>query len=150
MQQIRRKARVPYTARQMLELVNDIEAYPEFLHWCQAATIESSNADTVEAALEIGIRGIHRTMRTRNRTEVAEQGDSALIWIEMIDGPLRHLSGGWAFDPVAGNGCDIELRLDYEVQRTPFGLLLRTLFDEIANSQLNAFIRRAGVLYGRE
>lgn len=148
---IRRKARVPYTALQMLTLVNDIEAYPEFLHWCHAARIEKSTGAVVEAALEIGIKGIHKTMRTRNTTDApdSEESDSpATIRIEMIDGPLRRLHGLWRFTDVPEHGCDIDLSLEYEIHRTPFGLLLRALFDEIANSQLNAFIRRADSVYG--
>ena len=96
----------------------------------------------------IGIGGIHKTMRTRNRTTVAEGGGAAIIRIEMLDGPLKHLVGDWKFSDSAGGGSEVELILDYEVHRTPFGMLLRTVFEEIASSQLNAFIRRAHALRG--
>jgi ribosome-associated toxin RatA of RatAB toxin-antitoxin module len=143
---IERKAHVSYSAEQMLALVNDIHAYPEFLHWCHGARIESSKENTVEAALEIGIAGIYKTFRTRNTTS-GSPGDSR-IDIEMIQGPLKKLHGSWYFtDDV--EGCDIRLTLEYEVQFSPFGAMLKTLFDEIANSQLNAFIRRAGTVYGK-
>ena len=133
----------------MLALVNDIEAYPEFLHWCRAARIEKSTGPVVEAALDIGLGGIHKTMRTRNRTSVAEDSGVANIRIEMLEGPLRQLVGDWNFRDQAAGGSEVELVLDYEVHRTPFGMLLRTVFDEIASSQLNAFIRRAHALHGR-
>jgi ribosome-associated toxin RatA of RatAB toxin-antitoxin module len=133
----------------MLTLVNDVEAYPEFLHWCQGARIEKSVGNVVEAALEIGIKGIHKTMRTRNTTEASAEG-RARIHICMVDGPLKRLEGSWLFSDCPANACDIELRLEYEVHSTPFGFLLRAIFDEIANSQLNAFIRRADSLYGRQ
>jgi ribosome-associated toxin RatA of RatAB toxin-antitoxin module len=146
---IERHAHVPYTALQMLTLVNDIGAYPEFLHWCQAARIESSAGQVVDAALEIGVSGVHKTMRTRNTSTVADSGSPARIHIEMLDGPLKRLHGAWTFtDSPASGGCDVELALEYEIHRTPFGMLLRALFDEIANSQLNAFVRRAGVVFG--
>jgi ribosome-associated toxin RatA of RatAB toxin-antitoxin module len=66
----------------------------------------------------------------------------------MLDGPLQHLEGAWSFVDRGPAGCDIDLLLDYDTHRTPFGLLLRTLFDEIANSQLKAFVRRADSIYG--
>ncbi|MDX1563442.1 MAG: type II toxin-antitoxin system RatA family toxin [Gammaproteobacteria bacterium] len=144
---IQRRARVAYRARQMLELVNDIDAYPDFLHWCSGARIEKVEGATVEAALDVGIRGIHKTIRTRNVTTLPAEG-SARIDIEMLDGPLKHLHGHWLFSDSGDGGCDVELSLDYETHRTPFGALLRALFDEIANSQLNAFIRRADAIYG--
>ena len=145
---IRRHTRVPYSAGEMLALVNDIASYPAFLHWCRAARIEKSSGTLVEAALDIGIGGIHKTMRTRNRTQVTE-GGGANIRIEMLEGPLKHLVGEWNFTDRPDGGSEVELVLDYEVHRTPFGMLLRTVFDEIASSQLNAFIRRAHALHGR-
>jgi ribosome-associated toxin RatA of RatAB toxin-antitoxin module len=146
---IRRQARVPYGAGKMLALVNDIERYPEFLYWCRAARIERASGEMVDAALDIGIGGIHKTMRTRNCTSVEDGGGAANIRIEMLDGPLKRLVGDWNFRDRPEGGCEIELKLDYEVHRTPFGMLLRTVFDEIASSQLNAFIRRAHALHGR-
>lgn len=133
----------------MLALVNDIDSYPDFLHWCHAARIEGASGDTVEAALEIGISGIYKTIRTRNTT-TADKGasDPAEIRIEMLEGPLKSLQGSWTFVDRPGGGCDVELELEYEVHLSPLGFILRSLFDEIANSQLNAFVRRAGVVYG--
>jgi ribosome-associated toxin RatA of RatAB toxin-antitoxin module len=144
---IRRSARVPHSAQKMLALVNDIEAYPEFLHWCHASRIEQSQDEVVEAALEIGVRGIHKTMRTRNATTVSGADGLARIDIAMLDGPLKRLQGSWQFTDIAGGDCEVVLELEYETHRTPFGFLLRTLFDEIANSQLNAFSKRATQVY---
>jgi ribosome-associated toxin RatA of RatAB toxin-antitoxin module len=146
---IQRNAHVPYSADQMLTLVNDIDTYPEFLHWCHAARIEQTSGSTVDAALEIGISGIYKTIRTRNTTSVAdESGVPATIRLEMVEGPLKSLNGAWRFADAPGGGCDVELHLEYEVHLSPLGLILRSLFDEIANSQLNAFVRRARVVYG--
>ena len=145
---IDRSARVPYSAHQMLTLVNDIDAYPEFLHWCHAARIERQAGATVDAALEIGISGIYKTMRTRNTTRPADEQRPASIRIEMIEGPLKRLQGTWVFTDLEGDGCDIELQIEYEIHLSPLGLILRALFDEIANSQLHAFVRRAHAVYG--
>jgi ribosome-associated toxin RatA of RatAB toxin-antitoxin module len=147
MAEIRRSAHVPYSAQQMLALVNDIDAYPQFLHWCRSARIERKDGPVMVAALDIGISGIHKTMRTRNTTTPVSADGRASIRLEMLDGPLQRLHGSWSFADVAGGGCEILLALEYETHRTPFGLLLRTLFDEIANSQLNAFSRRAAEVY---
>jgi len=145
---MQRSAHVPYEADQMLALVNDITAYPEFLHWCHAARIDTVADTTVEATLEIGLSGIYKSIRTRNRTRNSNAGSPARIEIEMLEGPLKKLRGSWVFSKQPSTGCDVELRLEYEIHRSPFGLVLRTVFDEIANSQLNAFVKRAGVVYG--
>ena len=82
---IDRSARVPYGADQMLALVNDINTYPKFLHWCHAARVERAEGLTVDAALEIGISGIYKTIRTRNTTRPAAEQQPATIRIEMLD-----------------------------------------------------------------
>jgi ribosome-associated toxin RatA of RatAB toxin-antitoxin module len=145
---IERSACVAFSANQMLALVNDIDAYPEFLHWCRGARVERRQGSAVDAAMDIGIAGISRTMRTRNTTTIHKAGGSAHIQIDMLDGPLKSLHGHWRLADREPTGCDVVLRLEYEVPRSPFGLIIRGLFDEIANSQLNAFIARADVVYG--
>jgi len=63
---VQRKARVPYSAEQMFDLVNDIESYPKFLHWCRAARIDVRQGNTIEATLDIGALGFQQSFRTRN------------------------------------------------------------------------------------
>lgn len=145
---IERSAEVPYSADQMLALVNDIDAYPQFLNWCQGARIDAVEGSTVDASLQVGIAGISKTLRTRNTTTVDSNSGIARIHIEMLAGPLKTLRGLWQFTDRGQTTCSIVLRLEYEVARSPFGLIIRGLFDEIANSQLNAFVARARVVYG--
>jgi ribosome-associated toxin RatA of RatAB toxin-antitoxin module len=145
---IERSSRVPHSAEEMLALVNDIDAYPDFLHWCHAARVERADGPTVDAALEIGISGIYKTIRTRNTTRPGGHDSPAKIQIEMIEGPLKHLRGTWVFEDLGDEGCDVELQIEYEIHRSPLGLILRALFDEIANSQLHAFVKRARSVYG--
>lgn len=145
---IERHAQVPFSADEMLALVNDIDSYPDFLHWCHAARVERADGQTVDAALEIGISGIYKTIRTRNSTQPGEGDRPATIQIEMIEGPLKHLRGTWVFKDLVDEGCDVELQIEYEVHRSPLGIILRALFDEIANSQLHAFVKRARAVYG--
>jgi ribosome-associated toxin RatA of RatAB toxin-antitoxin module len=132
----------------MLMLVGDIESYPAFLHWCRQARIDRRAENVVEATLDVGVSGIHRTLRTRNTTDGSH--GSYTIRIDMIEGPLKTLRGLWTFSDSDSGGCLVDLSLEYEMHRTPFGLLLRSLFDEIANSQLNAFIRRADARFGNK
>ena len=63
---VQRSASVPYSAKQMFDLVNDIEKYPEFLHWCTGARIDSRQGSTIEATLDIAVLGFQRSFRTRN------------------------------------------------------------------------------------
>jgi ribosome-associated toxin RatA of RatAB toxin-antitoxin module len=140
---LRRRATVPYSADQMFDLVNDVKAYPEFLHWCRAAHTEQRDAQTIEAWLEIGFAGVTKRFATRNSVSRPNH-----IRLELVSGPFQRLEGGWTFADRKDGGSTVELELDYELAHTPLSSLFGAAFEEIARSQMNAFIRRAEVVYG--
>jgi ribosome-associated toxin RatA of RatAB toxin-antitoxin module len=139
---VKRSARVPYTTEQMFDLVNDIESYPKFLHWCRGARIELTQGNTIEATLDIGVPGFHQSFRTRNTLERPER-----IGIDLVSGPFRQLRGEWRFVS-ADQGSDIALTLAFEVAVSPFGAVFAKVFEELAAAQMTAFIDRAKRIYG--
>lgn len=143
MRSIRRSARVPYSAVQMFDLVNDVEAYPEFLHWCRGARIERRDGDALEAVLDIGVGGVHKRFRTRNTLKPPRE-----IEIELVSGPFRRLDGKWSFADVESGGSEVSLVLEFEVVASPLSMIFSTVFEELARSQMNAFVERARQLYG--
>ena len=140
---VKRSARVPHTPEQMFDLVNDIESYPKFLHWCRAARIDARYPNSLEATLDIGMLGIHQSFRTRNALTRPER-----IGIDLVSGPFRRLRGEWRFTPVPDGGTDVSLTLSFEVTRSPFGALFAKVFEELAAAQMSAFIERANKIYG--
>jgi ribosome-associated toxin RatA of RatAB toxin-antitoxin module len=145
MPKIHRSARVAYAAAQMFDLVNDVEAYPQFLHWCRAARVNRRGDDFIEATLDIGIRGVHKSFTTRNVFERPKR-----VAIELISGPFRHLDGVWEFEDLEGGGSEVSLSLTFEVVRSPFSVVFSMVFEELARAQMAAFVHRADVLYGPE
>ena len=142
---VKRSARVPYTTEQMFDLVNDIEQYPEFLHWCRGARIDLEQGNTVEATLDIGVLGFQQSFRTRN---TLRRPDS--IGIDLVSGPFRRLRGEWRFVAATDRGCDISLALTFEVTPSPFGLVFTRVFEELAGSQMTAFVARAKAVYAEK
>jgi ribosome-associated toxin RatA of RatAB toxin-antitoxin module len=136
---VQRSSRVSYTAEQMFDLVNDVEKYPEFLHWCRGARVDVRQGNTIEATLDIGVLGFHRSFRTRNTLRRPER-----ISIELVSGPFRRLRGEWRFADLPTGGADVSLSLAFEVTVSPFG----AVFEELAGAQMDAFTTRATKLYG--
>ena len=139
---VKRSAHVPYTTEQMFDLVNDIEQYPKFLHWCRGARIEQKQGNTVEATLDIGVLGFQQSFRTRNTLKRPER-----IGIDLVSGPFRRLRGEWRFVAAPDQGSEISLTLTFEVTVSPFGLVFARVFEELAGSQMSAFVDRAGTIY---
>jgi ribosome-associated toxin RatA of RatAB toxin-antitoxin module len=142
---VQRSACVPYGAAQMFDLVNDIEKYPEFLHWCRSARIDTRYGSTVEATLEIGALGFQRSFRTRNTLRRPER-----IQIDLVSGPFRRLRGEWRFTDLPSRESDVSLSLAFEVSISPFGVVFSKVFEELAGAQVDAFIARAASLYGAD
>ncbi len=139
---VQRNARVPYSAKQMFELVNDIEKYPEFLHWCTGARIESRQGNTIEATLDISVLGFRQSFRTRNTLRSPDR-----IALELVSGPFRRLRGEWRFSDRPDGGADISLSLVFEATSSPFGAVFSKVFEQLAGAQMVAFTQRAAALY---
>lgn len=127
----------------MFDLVNDVEAYPEFLPWCQRATVQFANEHRLEATLEVGLRGVTHEFSTRNVLERPRR-----IGIELLRGPFRKLSGEWRFEAMDEAGCEVSLALDFEASSVPLRFLFEMLFEEVIRSQMAAFVERAETVYG--
>lgn len=140
---------MPHSALQMFELVNDVPAYPQFLHWCRSATIEDRREDEIVASIDIGLAGLHKRFTTRNRLTRPTQDTPGRIDLELVSGPFRRLRGAWIFEDLAAGGSRVSLELDYELGHSPLRIIFSPLFEEIARTQMDAFIERADAVYGR-
>ncbi|ROR32071.1 type II toxin-antitoxin system RatA family toxin [Inmirania thermothiophila] len=141
---IHREARVPYTPRQMFELVNDVEAYPRFLPWCGGARVLRDEGDAVWATVVIARGSLRKAFTTVNRVQPGK-----MIEIRLVEGPFRRLEGFWRFDEAAGGGCRVCLDLEFEFAGRVVSLALGPVFHQIAQTLVEAFCRRAEEVYGR-
>lgn len=140
---IERSALVWHSADRMYNIVNDIAAYPEFLPWCSDAEVHETNAEEVLASLEIAKGAVRHRFTTRNRlTEASE------IRITLVDGPFSRLEGVWRFIPLAVDACKVVLTLDFEFAGPIARMALGSVFNQAANSMVEAFCQRADALSG--
>jgi len=126
----------------MFALVNDVEAYPDFLPWCDEATILSEDAGRVQARLTVNKGRFRYSFTTINRIEA-----DRTIELGLVDGPFRKLHGIWRFEDADG-GCTVHFQLEFEFTNRLLGTALNAVFKPIADSLVDAFKRRAFVVYG--
>ena len=126
----------------MFDLVNDVDAYPDFLHWCRSSSVERISESEVVATLEVGTGGIHRSFTTRNRVTRPDE-----ITMELVAGPFDAFSGSWVFSAVADGGSAFELKLAFEVSTAPLEMLFASIFEEMVHTQVAAFVSRADAIY---
>ncbi len=141
---IQRSAVVGYTPKQMFDLVNDIQAYPEFVPHCRSTRILETRDDAIKASIELAKGALHKSFTTLNELQPHSR-----IRLQLVEGPFRRLHGTWHFDEHPGGGTRIALDLEFEFKSRLIGLALGPLFNQLANSLVDAFVRRAHQVYGR-
>jgi coenzyme Q-binding protein COQ10 len=143
------RRRVPYTPRQMYDLVADVETYPQFLPLTEALRIRTrekvAGLDVFTADMTVGYKAIRETFVTR----VTLFPEVPKVEARYIDGPFRHLENRWQFHAAPG-GCEIEFFIDYEFRSRMLAVLVGAMFDQAFRKFSDAFEARARVVYGRQ
>ena len=134
---------LPYTPRQLFDLVADIERYPEFLPWCRAARIRKREGNLVVADLVIGFR----VFRERFTSRVRLDPEGRRIHVAYAEGPFKYLNNHWVFEDHP-EGCAIDFYVDFEFHSRVLQKVITTLFDEAVRRMVGAFEARARALYG--
>ena len=143
MSSVSRSALVPFSARQMFDLVEDVERYPQFLPWCSGTAIGHRDPQTTHATININYRGIKQSFSTENHKTPPER-----MTLHLVEGPFRSLDGEWRFTPLAGDACRIDFRLSYEFSSSLLERLVGPVFGHIAGTMVDAFLKRADAVYG--
>jgi ribosome-associated toxin RatA of RatAB toxin-antitoxin module len=143
MKEISRSAIVEHSAAAMYGLVDDIASYPSFLPWCVEARVDDPGPPK-RATLTAGLSGIRYSFTTLNENRPARAID-----MRLVEGPFRHFEASWRFTALAENACQIQFSMRFELARGPIGRLLAPLFNQIADTMVDAFTRRADELHAR-
>lgn len=143
MTRIHRHALLPYPARQLFYLVNDVQAYPEYMEGCVGAEVLYADEQLMEARLDLSRGGIRHSFSTRNLLEAPHA-----ITLELLDGPFEHFQGRWEFKALGEAACKVTLDLEFSVNSVIVGAAATRLFDRVTNNLVDALARRARQLYG--
>lgn len=138
-----------YSPQEMFDLVVDIESYPQFLPWCQRVEILALEPGQVTARLHLAFAGVRQSFTTRNT-----HGDKHSLTVSLVDGPFSALAGFWRFHPLQAPGseasaaCKVEFDLRYQFSHRTLELLVSPMFDRVANTMVESFVKRAEQVYG--
>ncbi|MEY3944270.1 MAG: Persistence and stress-resistance toxin PasT [Pseudomonadota bacterium] len=145
MKNIHKSVLIWFSPEEMFRLVTDVDAYPQFLPWCDHARVLETTDQGMTAEVGIKMAGLKQSFTTRNTHVPGRE-----VQMELIDGPFSNLSGGWTFSPV-GDGtqraCKVELNLHYGFSSAALSAVVGPVFDKIASSLVDAFIKRAEQVY---
>lgn len=145
MKTVHKSVLIWFSPQQMFDLVADVAHYPDFLPWCDHASVLETHDDGVTAEIGLAFGGIHQSFTTRN-THVP----GSRVVLRLVKGPFSQLDGEWTFTPVGDDGkaCRVELALSYGFKSVALSALVGPVFDRIARSLIDAFVERAQAVYG--
>ncbi|MBC7489628.1 MAG: type II toxin-antitoxin system RatA family toxin [Glaciimonas sp.] len=131
-----------YSAEQMFALVERVEDYPLFLPWCGGVEVRERNDDKLVATLNIQYHGIKHSFTTENINTAP-----VAMKMRLVEGPFKLLDGTWTFKSLRPDACKIEFDLQYEFSNKLLDKLIGPVFSMIANSFVDAFCKRAEIVY---
>ena len=143
--------RVPFSPRQMFDLVADVEKYPQFLPLCEALAVTSRARDgdreIVVAQMTVGYMAIRESFTSRVVLEPDKLVVNAAALPGAASGPFSRLENRWAFTEAPG-GCNVDFNIHYELKSLTLQMLVGGLFDRAFRKYAEAFEARAHAIYG--
>ena len=149
MKHVKKSVLLWYSPHEMYALVTAVSDYPQFLPWCERAELLAQREGGVTARLHLSYLGLKQAFTTRNE-HVADES----VVLTLVDGPFSMLDGTWLFVPVpaadraAAKACRIEFDLRYSFANGALDALISPVFDRIANTFVDSFVKRAEQVYG--
>ena len=137
---------IPCKKNRLIEMVLDIEKYPEFVPWCIKGTIndknESEDLITFNGDLKVGKSILNETFSSH----VSYYKEKDKIIVTNLDGPLKHLKNEWTFKEL-NNGTQLEFFVDFELKNPVLNSIMQKSFQLGLNKIAKAFEERAIRLY---
>ena len=142
------KKKISCTKKDLINMVLDIEKYPEFVPWCLGRKVheKKNKGNTVQiiADLTIGksfFKETYKSFVTYNKS-------TDTIYVTNIEGPLKHLENKWFFKDL-GDSSEVEFQVDFELKNKILNLLMNKSFDLGLIKIADAFQKRADELFNK-
>ena len=137
---------IPCSKKDLINMILDIEKYPEFVPWCIEGKIEDKNESTdlitFKGDLKVGKSLLNETFSSH----VSYYKEKDKIIVTNLDGPLKHLKNEWVFKEV-NNATQLEFFIDFELKNPILNSIMKKSFELGLNKIAKSFEERAIKLY---
>jgi len=133
---------------QLIDLVLDIEKYPQFVPFCLDSKIyerkEKGELLLIIADLTIGKGPFKNTYKSD--VKFNKKKDS--IYVTNLDGPLKHLENKWNFKE-ENNFTEVSFDVDFELKNDFLNIVMTKSFQFGLDKIADAFQKRAEELFSK-
>ena len=137
---------IPCKKKDLVNMILDIEKYPEFVPWCLNGKIhrkeDLGDMIEIEADLTVGKKFINQTYKSH----VTYYKEKDKIIVINIGGPLKHLNNEWKIKEI-NNQSEINFEIDFEIKNIFYNMIMKKSFDQGLQKIAKAFEERAIYLF---
>ncbi len=131
---------------QLIDLVLDIEKYPQFVPFCLNSKVyekkEKDNLLLIIADLTIGKGPFKDTYKSDVKFNKKEDS----IYVTNLDGPLKYLENKWYFNE-ENNVTEVSFQVDFELKNDFLNIVITKSFQYGLDKIADAFQKRAEELF---
>ncbi len=139
---------VRHRAKDMFDLVCDVENYPEFVPLCQSLHITSHKEKADKTLIVADMTMAYKMLSETFTTQVLMKPADLSIDVKYIEGPFKYLDNQWRFKEQEDGTCEIFFMVDYELKSKMLQLAAGAVFDRAFSMFVDAFEKRADEIYG--
>ena len=133
---------IPCKKTDLINMILDIEKYPEFVPWCLAGKIhrkdDMKDIIEIEADLTVGKKFLNQTYKSH----VTYYKDMDKIIVINLGGPLKHLKNEWEIREI-NNQSEVNFTIDFEIKNVFYNMVMKKSFDQGLKNIADAFEKRA-------
>jgi len=131
---------------QLIDLVLDIEKYPEFVPFCLDSHVYEKNKEDNQTLIIADLTIGKGPFKDTYKSDVKFDKKNSTINVTNIGGPLNHLENNWKFIETEG-GTEISFDIDFEIENKFLNVLMSKSFEFGLNKIADAFQKRAEDIY---
>ncbi len=143
------KRRVQHSAREMFDLVADVEKYPRFVPLCEDLRVKKREERDGKTVILADMTVAYAVFRDTFTSRVTLDPNNLGISVEYVTGPFSSLVNRWLFIPASETSCDVEFFIAWQMKSRAIGLVAGAVFERAFLKFSSAFEARADFVYNR-
>ncbi len=129
-----------YNAKELFDIVLDIEKYPNYIPWCKKINILKKNKNSIKANMIVN----YKLLPTQQFISIVTYDvKNLLIKTQYIEGPLKNLDTIWKFVKIEKNKTIVNFNIKFEFKNFFHQKISEVFYSLVENKMMESFEKRA-------
>ncbi len=129
-----------YNAKELFDIVLDIEKYPDYIPWCKKINILKKNKNSIKANMIVN----YKLLPTQQFISIVTYDvKNLLIKTQYIEGPLKNLDTIWKFVKIEKNKTLVNFNIKFEFKNFFHQKISEVFYSLVENKMMESFEKRA-------